>query len=284
MFNWVFRTGKKNPDDFDALQIPILDRYLGIERLYFKLANFYHFLLFSKLVNILDTVYGKYDDIFNFLPPSDLLNDMYQNVKSSWDRIDKREDFSSLKIMDFKAWPDLYGNHHERIKLWKNLSKDYFEDIKLLKKRVIQEYPISNDVRVAFVDIDKLSNEHGASRSKISNKKSKQLDNKDIFIDEERGLLIFGDLKKDISIENKEYKFFLLLQKNKGKIVKNKEMAYLLGWKPFDYETDRDFSQKLKDLKQSLGDSLIKIGINEDAVKRFKNRIMANRGLGYKLS
>lgn len=51
--------------------IPLFDPDCNFGNMYPKLAVFYHSTLYSKLVEILDTVYGGYNsDYSTYLPPS----------------------------------------------------------------------------------------------------------------------------------------------------------------------------------------------------------------------
>lgn len=281
MFNW-FNNKSRNIDN--SLTINLFAPEKNIDGLYFKLAIFYHSVFYDKLHEILSCIYSKYNgDVFKFVPPSYVLNDSYIGIKGVFEKIDQRPDFKELKIIDFKAFPDLYGNHHEQIILWENMSKGYFEDNKTLQNRVIQPYPLSNDVRVAFIELDNLLKQHAEAKSAILNPSNNNIYTiSSISIDTSKRILIYKSNKTDVDIETKEFKFLIKLLQNRGLIVRNKIMAEYLDWKPMSHEEDGDFSQRLKDLKQGLGSKLIKLRLPEDEVQKIKDSIIANRKYGYK--
>jgi len=281
MFDWIFRKAQNN----DALTLDILHHGKDIAEMYPKLEIFYHYTLYEKLVEILICTYSGYNgDVFRFLPPPDYLDDLYERLRRAFIEIDKKPYLKELHIIDFIGFPDLYGNHHEQIAIFENSIKLFLEDKEVLRKNVPQMYPLSYEIKTIFADVDKLIIRHNEAKENLLHPQGKgvySLDN--LFIDLQKGQLSYKKIRKDVPLEVKEFKFLTKLLANRGVIIRNKDMARYLGWKPMEHEEDKDFSQKLKDTKQSLGEKLITLGITKTEVKQIKDRIVSNQNYGYKI-
>jgi DNA-binding winged helix-turn-helix (wHTH) protein len=273
MFIWPF--GKSWIED--SYTITIFDGDTDFSRLYSKLAIFYHYLLYSKIVDILNCVYNSYNgDVFKFLPPPDYLDDLYKRVWHAFKQVDRRPDFRQLKIVDFKSYPSLFANHHEQIKLWEKFKITYFKDRSFLKKRVPQQYPISNEVRVAFDDIDKLIKIHNkAKRAMLNSKKDKKIEFNEMFLNLKTCTLQFKD-NKPIKIipTNQEIKLLMLLLENKNVVVNYEIIAKNIGINSYHGEITEDVTGAIKIIKNKLNSLLDKAG--------FRKNIIENvRGSGY---
>lgn len=273
MFNWLFR----KTQTYNVSQLAILDSQTNLASLYPKLAIFYHSLLYSKLVDILNCVYYSYKgDVFKFIPPPDYLDDLYQRIWYAFRQIDRRPDFRDLKIMDFKSYPSLFNNHHEQIKLWEKFKNAYYKDRITLRKRVPQQYPISNEIRVVFDDIDKLIKIHNrAKRAILTPKKDKKLEFNEMFLNLKACTLQFKD-NKPIKIipTNQEVKLLVLLLDNKNVVVDYEAIAKRLEINSYHGVVNEEVTGAIKIIKNKLNTLLDKAG--------FRKGIIENvRGSGY---
>lgn len=269
IFNWAL---DKLPVK-EQVNEGILSSKTDLVHFYHKAAVFYHFSFYCKLVSILECVYGYYNGNYSkYIPPSERLNDLYVMILCAFNRIDQRPDFSSLQIMTFDGFPDLYGNHLDQLELWERISFNYREDIETLKKRPVQKYPISDDVRLAFYDIDLALEKHKEQRKAkvIINEKGVYRAG-DAVLDLTQSTLQFRDNKPlTITPSNQEIGLLCLLLENIDKVVTYDTIAKELEINAYRGDANDEVKNAIKMVKKKLADLLTNAKFKKDTIKSIK--------------
>lgn len=268
--DWLFN----RTQPADALHIAILDPKTDLGHLYYKASLFYHSTLYNKLFEILDCVYAGYNgDVLKYNQPSDHLNDLYLKLKVAFERIDNRPEFSDLQIVDFSGFPDLYGNHHEQVSLWEGLVKDYTQDKDTLKKRIVQQYPLSDDVRLAFYDIDKQIEAHKQTRGhSVSDDNERVIKLNEVTLNMEKSTLQYKDNQPvKIVPTNQEIKLLMLCLQHSNAVVSYGDIAKEMNLNSYRGEVTEEVLNAVKIVKNKLSNLLSRAGFRKNVIESVRN-------------
>lgn len=130
----------------------VLDRNADLIRMYYKTAIFYYFLLFSKILEILDKVFIT-KNIKNI---PDELNDHYEIFWRTLWHFKTREDFVNVSGIKDNTFESLHCDFDYTANAWAKARKLFYEDLENIRKQVPQAYPIPFDIESTFLKVDKL--------------------------------------------------------------------------------------------------------------------------------
>ena len=276
VIDWVL----DNISTKEQANVDLLDPKADLEHFYRKAALYYHCVFYCKIVSILETIYGRYNgDYSKYIPPSERLDDLYTRIYRAFNKIDRRPDFSSLRITVFGGFPDLYGNHLDQLALWERIGSSYYEDIETLKTRPIQNYPLSDDVRLTFFDIDVAIEEHKKKReTTVTINDNSVYKTGYVTLDINQSILQFKDNRPiKISPDNQEIELLRLLLENIDKVVTYETIAKTLQPNAYNGEVTEEVKNAIKMVKKKLTDLLTDAKFKKDAIQSI-------RGNGYVLN
>jgi hypothetical protein len=294
----LFSIFEKKNSDWGELPIeytPIIAQPQLLKTFYLKAARYYHYVLYQKAVEILDGVYSSYPgNSYQYIFPSHLLADFYQQLLKPFTVIDNRPEFRNLQILGLKSFPTLFDKADENIKMWKNVKQSFEDDLQYLASKVPQIYPLPYDLEHTFKKIDLELAELKAEKDNIllPEKATNTIDGDilcvhgPIIINMTRATFQYkDDQPKTINTNNREFRFFMYLFQNKGKVINYIDLvSYLdLNVASKGMETSQAYDL-IRDIKKVFGRKLKALGVEEIEITKIMNSIVAIHTKGYKLA
>jgi hypothetical protein len=252
-------------------------------------AIFFYYLIFEKLLTIINTVYSGYaKETKIFQPAHEDLNRYYTGLLFTFQVFNKRKDFNDISSEIHRPFSSLYKNFNDVIDFWVDIKKMYYKNLADVKQSITQTYDLPPELTVAFQKIDKLLKDHQHQKDLLLNPIINNTDQiyifGDIVINLSRATLSYKNIIVDITPSNKEFMFLLLLLRNKSTLVEYRHIAKELQLNSFTSDSgNEDVSRAVQDIKKLLSKLLISFGIPKQICINHLSTIRAIKNIGYKM-
>jgi hypothetical protein len=261
-----------------------------INKLHKKEAIFLYYLIFEKLLIILDAVYSGFaKETKIFHPAHEDLNRYYTGLLFTYQEFNTRKDFNDISSDIHRPFSSLYNNFNDVIDFWVDIKDIYYENLADVKQNITQTYDLSPELTVVFQEIDKLVKDHQHQKYLLLHPVINNTDLKylfgDIVINLSKATLSYKNLTVNITPSNIEFRFLLLLLRNKSTLVEYKNIAQELKLNSYRADKDNDeLARNIQDIKKSLTKLLESFGIPKQIVIKHLLKIVAIKNIGYKLN
>ncbi len=239
-------------------------------------------------------MYSEYSEqSHQYIFPSHLLDDLYQQIIQPFTVIDIRPEFRQLPIMGLKSFPSLFNKADEHIKDWNSTKQTFEEDLQYLASTIPHIYPLPYDLEHTFREIDRDLAELTAQKDNTLHLVKPNIRGVDdllyvhgpITINLTRATFQYtGNQSKTINVNNREFRFFMHLFQHKGKVINYIDFVSYLNLNVSTKGLDVSQAQDLiRDIKKRFGRRLKESGVGKDDVTKVMDSIVAIRSEGYKL-
>lgn len=260
--------------------LEVLGEGKDINTLSKKWIWYFYIAAHIKLFEILSAVYDDYDKqpdhVFVYVDTR--LDDLFLELRSLWKKLDSYPFIQEKKLGQYDGFKSLNADSDYRRKVWIASKKTLFEDINDLPK--LSTIPLSNDLKLAFLEIDNLLVEHKAKKRKtlfgdgILEYKALKFNLND------STLCVNNSQPVPVSTKTQVFALLILLIKNVGKVVTYDVIAKELDLNSYDGKVDSDIQRNLQTIKRDIASRIIDLGFDEEVAKEIREyvRFVRNQG------
>lgn len=260
--------------------IQILGNGNDIGKLSKKWVKYFYFALHIKIFEILSTVYEGYEaqKEHTFVTIDNRFDDLFLELLKSWKLFDKYPFIQKLKLGEYKGFSSLNSNVPNQKQLWLACKKAFVADLAELPK--LPTLPLSNDLKLAFLEADKLIAEHKIKKN-IALFGNGILEHRDLKINLNSCTISINNSQPvPISTKTKEYSLLILLLQNTGTVVTYKHIAEHLEINNYDDSVNADVRRYIQGMKRDLGIKLSAVGFSKKEANTVRSYISFVRNIG----
>lgn len=245
-----------------------------------KWVKYFYFAVHIKIFEILSTVYDGYEaqKEHTFVNVDNRLDDLFLELLKCWKQFDKYPFIQKLKLGNYKGFSSLNSNVPNQKQLWLACKKAFVADISELPQ--IPTITLSNDLKLAFLEADKLIAEHKTKKNKVLFGEG-VLEYRNLKINLNSCTLSINNSQPiPISTKTKEYSLLILLLQNTGTVVTYKQIAEHLELNNYTESVDTDVKRYIQGMKRDLGIKLSALGFSKKEANTVRSYISFVRNIG----
>lgn len=257
----------------------VLETGKDISKLSNKWIWYFYIATHIKMYEILSAVYDDYDNqpdhVFVYVDTR--LDDLFLELLRLWKTLDRYPFIQEKKLGQYDGFKSLNAESDYRREVWVASKKILFEDINDLPK--LSTIPLSNDLKLAFLEIDNLLLEHRKKKEKMLFGEG-LLEYKSLKINLNDCTLSINNSKPvAINPETKEFAFLTLLLRKLGKVVGYKEISQVLDLNA-GVGDDTLVKRNIQFVKRDIYNKIAELGFSKKEAKEIRNyvRFVRNQG------